>query len=245
VIQVWFWFKLHVGTAGRFLVAIVLLGLLAACGASESAPEATRTESTTSTVQPSTASTTGAQSPELSPIEVAEAWLAAYQLGDVERFHLLTHPDATAVCVKCGYERQEQPYFAQIGEATTDATDSRMLALANGSLDPACTADGSVATCETLRTSDFGFFTGDGKPTQQMEATVEFTVEAGLVTRRVLTIHSGMVFDRAAVADYRSWLKDHYPSVEGELFAFSTILLTTAEQFEQHQRYVDEYQAER
>ena len=181
---------------------------------------------------------------ELSPIEVAEAWLGADQLGDVERFQALTHPEATAVCLQCGYERSEAQYFAQIGEATSDINDSRSLAIANGSLDPTCSADGSVVICETLRTSDFGFFDDDGKPPQQLEASFEFTVEDGLVTRRVRTINSGSVFDRAAVAEYRKWLKEHYPIAEGELFAFSTILLTTTEQFEQHQQYVREYLAE-
>lgn len=250
----------YLALAALALAASVVAGLLVACGGGEISPgeaatESTSTESPTSTAstavsstsisvtssRPATTTTTAVPPSDTTPLDVAQSWLAAYQLGDVEAFQELTHPEATALCVQCGYDRQEEPYFAQIGEATADVSDSRMLALANGSIDPTCNADGAVVTCQTLRTSDFGFFSDGGEPKEQMEATYEFTVEDGLVTRRVVTIHFGRPFDWAAVASYEKWLRDHDPAAYGELFAFGTILLTTAEQFERHGEYVRGY----
>ena len=178
-----------------------------------------------------------------SPLEVVQRWLAAYELGDVERFHALTHPDATAFCL-FGYDRGEGPYF-QAGEAAADLTDSRQLALANGSLNAKCSENGPVVTCQTVRTSDWGFFTDGGEPTRQMETTLEFTVEGGLVTRRILTIDVGQTFDFAAIDAYEKWLSEQHPDAYDELFLFGTILLGTTEQFEFHQQYVTEYQAGR
>jgi hypothetical protein len=175
------------------------------------------------------------------PLEIAEAWIAAFEVGDVERFQALMHPDATANCINCAYERQETSYFVQVGEGTADVSDSRLLALGNGTLNAVCEANGSVVACNTLRASDFGHFTASGEPTRQWEATYEFTIEDGFITRRIIINHGGTAFDSGRVAEYEDWLKEHHPEVHAESFAFGTILLTTPEQFALHQGYVPAY----
>jgi hypothetical protein len=179
------------------------------------------------------------------PLEIASAWIAAFEAGDVEGFQSLMHPDATAKCVDCAYDRQETPYFAQIGEGTADVTDSRLLALGNGTLNAECAADGPTVTCETLWSSNFGYFTAEGEPTRQWKLSYEFTIENGLITRRIITNVGGASFDFGRVADYEDWLEENHPEVHAETFAFGTILLTTAEQFALHQEYVPEFMAVR
>lgn len=180
-----------------------------------------------------------------SPLEVAIEWIAAFEAGDVEAFQALMHPDAMGNCLNCAYDRQETAYFSQIGEGTADVSDSRLLALANGSLNATCTMDGPVVACETVRSSDFGHVTADGEPTRQWVATYEFTVESGLITRRILISHEGVSFDFGIVADYERWLREHHPDVHSETFAFGTILLTTVGQFEIHQEFVPQFWATR
>jgi hypothetical protein len=170
-------------------------------------------------------------------------WIAAFEAGKVAEFQALMHPDATANCLNCAYDRQETAYFAQIGEGTADVADSRLLALGNGSLNAACSTAGPVVTCETLRTTDFGYFSADGEPTRQWDATYEFTVENGLITRRIITNNGGTAFDSGRVAQYEKWLEENHPQVHAEIFAFGTILLTTVEQFAKHQEYVSRYRA--
>ena len=49
------------------------------------------------------------------------------------------------------------------------------------------------------------------------------------------------VFDFGQIQDYRLWLEATYPDEAGELFAFTTILLQTEEQFLLHMQYFEEY----
>lgn len=179
------------------------------------------------------------------PLVIAEGWLAAYELGDVVAFQALMHPDATARCVGCAYDRSEEPYFAQLGEGTSDISDSRLLALANGAIERSCDADEGTVRCETLRSSDFGYRDAAGAVRLQFDATYEFTIEDGLITRRILILHSGHTFDFGVVADYERWLRANHPDVHEQIFAFGTILLATAEQYELHQQYVPSYLAAR
>ncbi|NND03590.1 MAG: hypothetical protein HKN91_12465 [Acidimicrobiia bacterium] len=228
----------------------VVILLAAACGGGSPPAEPTSTVTTVapsptagstsaSTSLPTTTTTTTAAA--TAPLEVAATWISAYEAGDVDTFQALMHPDATALCVNCAYDRAEAPYFTQVGESTADVADSRLLALANGSLNADCTADGSLVTCETLRTSDFGFASADGEPDRQWAATYELTVAEGLVTRRVLVHQSGNPFDFGIVAEYERWLKANHPDAHAEGFAFGTILLTTLEQFELHQEFVPQF----
>ncbi|NNF63065.1 MAG: hypothetical protein HKN07_02290 [Acidimicrobiia bacterium] len=179
------------------------------------------------------------------PLDVAMEWIIAFEAGDVETFQRLMHPDATANCLNCGYDRQETSYFVQFGEGTADVADSRLLALGNGSLNAECNALGAVVTCETRRSTDFGHFNADGEPTLQWNATYELTVENGLITRRILTDNEGSAVDSAKLADYERWLMTNHPEIHGELFAFGTILLSTDEQFTNHRQYVPRYWASR
>jgi hypothetical protein len=236
-------------------MAVLAFGwVVTACGG-ESVPSST-SGSATSSIEPAASSTspatpaattvvvttpTTATPPD--PLTVAEEWLAAYETGDVTAFQALMHSDATARCVGCAYERREEPYFAQVGEGTSDLSDSRLLALANGTIERSCAADGSVVSCDTVRRSDFGHRDDEGMPTLQFTATYEFTVEDGLITRRILILHSGQTFDFNVVADYERWLRDNHPDAHEQLFAFGTILVTTVEQFEAHREYVPRFLA--
>lgn len=240
------------------LVAVLMTAAtISACGdaaapvpgsSADSTPSPQTSSSTTtpraSTTSVALTSTTSTTRPT-DPLSVAEEWLAAYEAGDVAAFQALMHPDATARCVGCAYERREEPYFAQVGEGTSDVADSRLLALANGTISRTCGADGPLVRCDTLRTSDFGYRDDTGKPTQQFDATYEFTIEDGLVTRRILVLHSGHSFDFNVVADYERWLRDNHPDAYAELFAFGTILVTTEEQFAAHGEYVPAFLASR
>lgn len=173
------------------------------------------------------------------------AWIFAFEAGDVATFQGLMHEDASANCLGCGYDRQETAYFGQVGEGTADVSDSRLIALGNGTLNAVCVADGPVVTCETLRSTDFGHFTADGEPERQWNATYEFTIDDGLITRRIITNNGGTAYDSGRVAAYEKWLRDTHPDVHAETFAFGTILLTTVEQFALHQQYVPQYWASR
>jgi hypothetical protein len=190
-------------------------------------------------------STTTTAAPVGTPLEIAAAWIDAFEAGDVERFQSLMHPDATANCINCAYDRQEAPYFSQLGEGTADVSDSRLLALGNGALNADCSEEGSVVTCDTLWMSDFGYFTAEGEPTRQWDVTYEFTIEDGLITRRIIINRGGASFDFGRVADYEDWLEKNHPEVHEKTFAFGTILLTTSEHFALHQKYVPEYMAAR
>ncbi len=181
--------------------------------------------------------------PAATPLQVAMEWITAFEAGDVATFQGLMHLDATANCLNCGYDRQESVYFSQIGESTADVSDSRLLALGNGSLSAVCAAEGRVVTCETLRSSDFGHLTAEGEPTRQWDASYEFTVENGQITRRIITLIQGTPFDSRRIDDYERWLKENLPEAHDEIFAFGTILLSTVDQFAEHQEYVSQYRA--
>lgn len=246
-----------------FVVSIAVALIVAACGGGEpddhaspssavsvgaetsdvASAEPSPIETTTSATASTTATTPVAAVAK--PLEVVTEWITSFESGDVLTFQGLMHPDATAECVACGYDRQETGYFDQIGEGTGDVSDSRLLALGNGSMNAVCAADGVVVKCETLRSSDFGHFTIEGEPTRQLDATYEFAVEDGLITRRVITWNEGAAFDFARLADYKTWLRENHPEVHAEIYAFGTILLTTVEQFASHQEYVPQYWATR
>ena len=175
------------------------------------------------------------------PLEVAERWMAAYEAGDVTGFSDLMASDAVHLCVRCGYDRAEDPYFGAGGAIAADSRDSRILALGDGALHARCTANGNTVTCETKRISAFGFVDGAGRPVQQDESTYEFTIEDGLVTKYLLTRSSGNLFDFSRLQAYEAWLSEVHPDAHADLFAFGTILVSTETQFAQHQTFVAEY----
>lgn len=151
--------------------------------------------------------------------------------------------DATSDCEGCGYDRAVTPYFAPGGAEFNDTSDSRILALGSGTIEATCSAAGQTATCEARRSSDFDFATDNGEDPSQTTSMYEFTVEDGLIVHYTLTRSDGNLFDFSHIQNYRLWLADNYPQAEQELFASTTILLTTDEQFAQHQQFIAEYMA--
>jgi hypothetical protein len=233
----------------RVLVLLVLAFLiLAACGVAESesppetsnGPVPTAIGSSTST-QPATVTTETTKT----AMTVAEEWIDAYEVGDVPAYQSLMSQSVTFHCRECGYDRAVTEYFAPVGGAELDARDSRLLALSDGSLNANCSIVPGGVTCETLRESDFGFFTSDGEPTNQDKSVYDFTVEESVITHLTVTRSGGNLFDFSHIQAYRLWLADQYPDAHEELFALTTILLATENQFEQHQTYMAEFLAAR
>ena len=176
------------------------------------------------------------------PESIAIEWLESYESGDVAHYQSLMSADATFLADD-GYDRAIADYFAEggVGGANQDARDSRLLALANGSLNAVCSAENNLVSCDTMRISEFGYFTADGEPTQVDTSSYEFTIDDGVITHLTLTRFGGNLFDYGQVQGYRIWLAETHPTAHDELFFQSTILLTTEDQFEQHKTYVVEY----
>ena len=179
----------------------------------------------------------GCGSDEADPAAVVAEWFRAYEVGDVEGFQSLMSSDATSVCEGCGYERAAVPYFGPGGASANDLTESRILALAGGTLEAACGADGDAVRCSTRRASDFGIDMATGETV----FSYDFTVEDGAITHYTVTREQGDLYDFEQLQDYRLWLENAHPEHIDSLFAFTTILLSTDAQFELHQRFVAEY----
>lgn len=210
------------------------------------ATTAASTSSTATSAAPTTTSvpsTTTTSVAPLPPLDVAQQWLAAYEAGDVGTFQGLMHADATSLCEGCGYDRATLPYFADGGGAFNDVIDSRTLALGNGVIQADCDDDGVTVVCAVSRTSAFDLAarSEDGQTTAQF--TYEFTVDAGLITHYTLVFTGGNFFDFGQIQNYRLWLEDAHPAEAEELFAFTTILLSSDEQFELHKQFFAEYLA--
>ena len=126
---------------------------------------------------------------------VALQWLESYQSGDVAHYESLMSADVTYLCDNCGYERAIADYFAEegMGGASQDARDSRLLALASGALNPVCSTEDNVVSCDTMRISEFGYFTDSGEPTQVDMSTYEFTIEDGVIVHLTVTRDGGVV----------------------------------------------------
>jgi len=170
--------------AVAFAVVIMLVGavMLLANPAEDLPPASTPlTEVVPPEVEPV------AESTVVAPIDVAEAWFALYEAGDVAGYQALMSADATFSCADCTGGTGltlDGPYFDYPlrALAAEDAADSRTLYAGHGSLNATCTADGNVVTCDTERASLFGWFDEEGEPQTYQRATRVFTVEDGVVT---------------------------------------------------------------
>jgi hypothetical protein len=190
-----------------------------------------------------------AESTVAAPIDVAEAWFALYETGDVAGYQALMSADATFSCADCaGGGMSEGPYFDYPFRALAaeDAADSRTLYAGHGSLSATCAAEGNVVTCDTERASLFGWFDEEGEPRTHQRVTRVFTVENGVVTGYTFAEvpgGEGRWFDYGQIAAYGTWLSQNHPRDHAELFFGTTILVSDAEQAERHRMFVLEWAA--
>ncbi len=184
-----------------------------------------------------------AESAVAAPIDVAEAWFALYDAGDVAGYQALMSADATWSWHSAIPYFDNPPYYAV---ADSDATDSRTLYAGHGSLNATCAADGNVVTCDTERASLFGWFDEDGEPQAYQRGTRVFTVEDGVVTDYTIVTLQGLQgewFNRAEIAAYGRWLSQNHPKDHAELFWGPTILVSDSEQAERHHAFVADWAA--
>jgi len=189
------------------------------------------------------------ESTAVAPIDVAEAWFALYETGDVAGYQALMSADATFSCADCAVGGMpEGPYFDYPFRALADedAADSRTLYAGHGSLSATCAADGNVVTCDTERASLFGWFDEEGEPRTHQRVTRVFTVENGLVTEYLFVedpVRGGSWFDYGQVAAYGRWLSQNHPKDHAELFFGTTIIVNDVEQAERHRMFVADWVA--
>jgi ketosteroid isomerase-like protein len=194
-----------------------------------------------------------AESTPVAPIDVAEAWFASYEAGDVAGYQALMSADATFSCADCaGGGMPEGPYFDYPLRALTDedAADSRTLYAGHGSLNATCAADGNVVTCNTERASLFGWFDEEGEPRTHQRVARVFTVEDGVITEYTFAEvfaevpgGHGSWFNYGKIAAYGRWLSQNHPKDHAELFFGTTILVNDAEQVERHHMFVADWAA--
>jgi len=234
--------------AVAFAVVIMLVGavMLLANPAEDLPPASTPlTEVVPPEVEPV------AESTVVAPIDVAEAWFALYEAGDVAGYQALMSADATFSCADCTGGTGltlDGPYFDYPlrALAAEDAADSRTLYAGHGSLNATCTADGNVVTCDTERASLFGWFDEEGEPQTYQRATRVFTVEDGVVTEYgfvALQALQGKWFNYGQIAAYGRWLSQNHPKDHAELFFGTTIIVNDAEQTERHRIFVADWAA--
>jgi len=221
--------------AAAFVVVIVVIGAaMLLASPAENLPPATEPV---------------AESTAVAPIDVAEAWFALYEAGDVAGYQALMSADATFSCADCaGDGMSEGPYFDYPLRALADeeAADSRTLYAGHGSLAATCAADGNVVTCDTERASLFGWFDEEREPRTHMRVTRVFSVENGVVTKYTFAEapgDGGTWFDYGQIATYGTWLSQNYPEDHAELFFGTTIIVNDAEQAERHHTFVAEWAA--
>ncbi len=228
--------------AAAFAVVIVFVGavMLLANPAEDLPPASTPlTEEVPPEVEPI------AESTVVTPIDVAEAWFALYEAGDVAGYQALMSTDATFSCANCAQGMPDGPYFDYPFRALAaeDAGDSRTLYAGHGSLNATCAADGNVVTCDTERASLFGWFDEEGEPQTYLRITRVLTVEDGVVTEYAIVAMEGAWFDFGQIAAYGRWLSQNHPKDHAELFFDTTIIVNDAEQAERHRTFVAEWAA--
>ena len=193
-------------------------------------------------------STTIAELPGAAPLDVAEAWIEAYEQGDPARWQALMAPDATFTCDVCaGTGMPEGPYFDYPGRdmPSEDARDSQLLHAAHGSLNATCTADGIEVSCDTMRTNLFQRDDGQGQLTGQQVGHLVFTVEDELIVGYEIVVLDGQWFDYSAITDYANWLRVNHPADHDELFVGATMLVSDAEQVARHRELIPTWAAAR
>ncbi len=177
------------------------------------------------------------------PLETAQAWIARFEAGDIAGYEALMAEDATYLCIECSYGELDNsgPYFPR--GANDERTTAGILGAGNGSLNAACSEDGSTVTCDVRMTSAFGFVGDDGQPANEYTAQLTFAVDDGVITDYEHRAFTGNFFDYGRIGAYETWLKDEDPAAHDELFGFGTMLTTEAAQVERHRDLVGRWVA--
>ena len=237
-------------------IAIAVVAI-AATGGGDETPDVvdttvTETTQATTTTVAETTPTTVAEAAVPAPLEVVTQWFEAFDSGDVEGWQGLMSPDTLfSADVAEGVVGIIQvipptPYFdttVPYDFDADDATTSRMLYVANGSLNADCADDGAQVVCEIEDTNVFH----TGAP---LRHTATFVVVDGLITEYHLIRTEGLLdrivdLEAVQVADYQAWLRETYPADHEELFVFGSMLLEPIEVAERHRARTAEWAAGR
>lgn len=178
-----------------------------------------------------------------SAMATVDQFIDRYEAGDVDGYQALMTPDVLFSCDGCGAgDFAPDSYYDYPGFelADSDARDSRLLYVTQGSLGETCRADGPTVTCEMAKTSAVGFRSEAGTLVPDRYTHI-FTVEDGLITAFKWIGNDAEAYDFSKIGEYERWLAANYPEDHAELFLFGTMLLNDADQTERHRALFAEW----
>jgi hypothetical protein len=208
-----------------WVVPVILVTLAAAACSDDAGTAESSPDETTTTAVETTTTTTEA------PVDIAEAWIAAYGDGDPVTYEGLMSPDAFFK------QRMDSGPFFSAGWAVSEARESMLFFAGGGSIDATCTAEVALVSCITRMPSALG------DQDNPLEVELEFVIGDGKIVEYTYDRINASRVDFTRVAAYERRLQETHPEDHTALFFLTTMLLNDKVQVEKHRDLVAEWAA--